>query len=118
MLSILRQLHIDPKTSIFWTPVNHKIYSDYRTYITEPMDLGTIANEIKMSFYGSDHALFAKKVRLVWHNCRVYNKGTGFDVVASKLASVFDKFYNEWIVIPDRPEDPDISPAPIPEDNY
>jgi hypothetical protein len=25
-----------------------------------------------------------QKVRLVWMNCRTYNKGTGFDVVASK----------------------------------
>ena len=25
-----------------------------------PMDLGTIASETKMSFYGVDHALFAK----------------------------------------------------------
>ena len=103
-----------------------------RTYVREPMDLGTITSEAKMCFYGTDHALFAKvnfpetylihfllfspspafsylyknffpsyfyhskyrqkyeityelqKVRLVWGNCKVYNKGTGFDLVASK----------------------------------
>ena len=32
----------------------------YRARILVPMDLGTIASETKMSFYGVDHALFAK----------------------------------------------------------
>ena len=31
-----------------------------RSYIREPMDLGTITTETKMCFYGTDHALFAK----------------------------------------------------------
>ena len=38
-----------------------------RSYIREPMDLGTITTETKMCFYGTDHALFAKVTHNIFH---------------------------------------------------
>ena len=36
----------------------------------------------------------------------------------TRLASIFDKFYSNWLLIPQRPVDPDIPPVSIPEGNY
>ena len=36
----------------------------------------------------------------------------------NRLASIFDKLYSEWIVLPQKPEDPDISPISIPAASY
>ena len=47
-----------------------------------------MTNITKTHFYPAPYNLLLmctiQKVRLVWMNCRTYNKGTGFDVVASK----------------------------------
>jgi hypothetical protein len=39
---------------------SHSHLTSLRTYIREPMDLGTITQEARMCFFGTDHALFAK----------------------------------------------------------
>jgi hypothetical protein len=108
MLSILRQLYSDPDTSIFWSPVSTKIFPDYRVRVKDPMDLRTVSNETKMSYFGTDHAIFAKKVNLVWTNCMIYNKGDLLEQLAIDLESTFLKLYTDWIVQPTRPADPDI----------
>ena len=43
---------------------------------------------MQLSYFSTDHALFAKKVRLVWANCKAFNKGTTLE----KAAQVRDPF--------------------------
>ena len=52
--------------------------------------------------------MFAKKVQLVWANCVAYNKGSALEGVAKDLSKTFSRLYQEWVVAPGRPEDPDL----------
>ena len=59
----------------------------FRARVLVPMDLGTIASETKMSFYGTDHALFAKVItpflQMLFYEPRSAN--TSFTIVISSI---------------------------------
>lgn len=46
---------------------------DYLQVVKEPMDLGTIRTKLAKNDYKKP-AEFAKDVRLVWDNCKLYNQ--------------------------------------------
>lgn len=69
-------------------PIKDKV-PDYFTYVTKPMDLGTIAHRLKERQY-RDPRDFAADMRQVWANCRAYN------VVGSMVRNYGDQLSDEW----------------------
>ena len=128
-LSLLRSLHTDMRSSIFWVPVPLDT-PGYHDLITNPMDLGTITDKVVAgSYYVDDgqsttaglatnaHAAFCADVALVWSNCRLYNAAdkskTGLYALAAQLDQGFRARYARWVTNSGmsgaRPENPDIT---------
>lgn len=59
-LSILRYFVSDVRTEPFWAPVDLKLVPSYKHYVSHPMDLGTIRENVQSNAYDSNVDLFAK----------------------------------------------------------
>lgn len=70
-LSILRVLIADVRTEPFWAPVDLKMVPSYKHYISHPMDLGTIHENVRSNAYDSNVESFAK-VRTLFHILHAY----------------------------------------------
>jgi hypothetical protein len=68
------------------------------------MDLGTITQRLRQqpkSYYRGEggHERFAMDVRLVWHNCKVFNeRGSEIWEAADRMAVMFEKLFALWVV--------------------
>lgn len=67
-----------PPTEPFRERVNWEEWGlyDYLQVVKVPMDLGTIRNKLAKNEY-KKAAEFARDVRLVWDNCKLYNQVMG-----------------------------------------
>jgi len=82
-----------PDAEAFLQPVDWKGLNlpDYPQIIKDPMDLGTIENNINRGVYKNAHE-YARDVRLVWSNAKLYNQeGSGIYVVAVALEKMFEQ---------------------------
>lgn len=61
-----------PNTKLFWTPVSTKKYSDYHSFVKEPIDLGTIRSRCNSNRY-SNRDEFLSDVRKLYENSQLYN---------------------------------------------
>lgn len=66
LYGLLNKLNNDVDTFAFWAPVDTKTYKDYKKYVKEPMDLGTIAMRLRDDYYVDNIELF-RKVYYVIH---------------------------------------------------
>jgi hypothetical protein len=110
-LSLLRMLHNDLRSWLFWKPVSEDDVPGYSKVIKNPMDLGSITNNIieNTQLY-LDPETFNSQVKLVWSNCMKFNdKSTSFYGNAKGLAADFSKYFNEWVISDDKPLNPDIN---------
>eukprot|EP00803_Ostreobium_quekettii_P000531 evm.model.scf_1159.5 EVM.evm.TU.scf_1159.5 scf_1159:36174-39387(+) len=78
---------------IFMKPVSKELVPDYYNIIREPMDLGTIRDKLKKGSYSSPKE-FAEDMRLIWKNCKLYNKKGDFVERLGDRASML--FENLW----------------------
>ncbi|GMF43025.1 unnamed protein product [Phytophthora fragariaefolia] len=63
---------------------------DYLQVVKEPMDLGTIRVKLSKNEYKKP-AEFARDMRLVWENCKLYNQdGSDLYLLADELAKKFE----------------------------
>ncbi|KAG2766756.1 hypothetical protein PC129_g6459 [Phytophthora cactorum] len=63
---------------------------DYLQVVKEPMDLGTIRSKLSKNEY-KKQAEFARDMRLVWSNCKLYNQdGSDLYLLADELAKKFE----------------------------
>ncbi|EKX43151.1 hypothetical protein GUITHDRAFT_58310, partial [Guillardia theta CCMP2712] len=97
---ILEELRKKKSADIFNCPVDTRTVPDYRQVIENPMDLGTIVDQLVDGSYQTAHDV-RKDVTLVWKNCILYN---GIDsplaTDAFKLAKSFDERFKEEIAPP------------------
>ncbi|KAJ8576442.1 hypothetical protein ON010_g2769 [Phytophthora cinnamomi] len=104
MLGIVTKLTKEPGGDIFEHPVDVEEVPDYLNFITNPMDLGTVATRIgRESYYigPSATSLFASDVRLVFNNCKTYNaEGSDIWRVADALLRCFEKWLYDWVLTP------------------
>lgn len=56
----------------FYQPVDLNEFTDYRSVIKQPMDLGTVKTKIEKGQYKT-HLEFAADMRLIFTNCYKYN---------------------------------------------
>ncbi|EAU92016.1 hypothetical protein CC1G_06003 [Coprinopsis cinerea okayama7 len=73
LLADLRTITIDNRDAeAFLKPVSRVEVPDYYDYITNPMDLGTMAKKVKNKQYKSKRE-FKDDLDLIWSNCYKYN---------------------------------------------
>ncbi|TDH68416.1 hypothetical protein CCR75_000491 [Bremia lactucae] len=92
-LSVLKGIMANPKSSPFLAPVDPVALGipDYYQVIKEPMDLGTIRNNLESGLYVSP-AAFAEHVRLTFQNAMLYNAAhSQVHIYARKLVDDFEK---------------------------
>ncbi|KAI9919169.1 hypothetical protein PsorP6_012069 [Peronosclerospora sorghi] len=98
---VLKLLRAKEIASPFNQPVDAELYPDYYASgdITEPMDLGTIAEKIEDDEYEHDDVdAFVDDVQLVWRNCYTYNSMKAeISHLAQKLAVIFERLMKEWV---------------------
>ncbi|KAF1330776.1 Transcription initiation factor, partial [Globisporangium splendens] len=91
--SILKGLMVNPKAGPFLAPVDPVALGipDYFQVIKEPMDLGTIRQNLEGGYY-DDASVFADHVRLVFRNAMLYNAAhSQVHIFAQKLSEDFEK---------------------------
>ncbi|GLD94407.1 hypothetical protein PINS_up003018 [Pythium insidiosum] len=108
-LQIIKCLKSHPFAKPFLFPVED--VPDYTSIVKQPMDLSTIEQKLQHHRYlvngsgtlqgagnGATKILhlgaFAEDVRLIWHNCKLYNDdGSGIVRAADELAAGFERLY-------------------------
>ncbi|ETI35446.1 hypothetical protein F443_18214 [Phytophthora nicotianae P1569] len=98
---VLKLLRAKEIAAPFNQPVDAELYPDYYSSgdITEPMDLGTIAEKIEDEDYENDDVeSFVDDVQLVWRNCYTYNSlKAEISNLAQKLSVIFERLMKEWV---------------------
>lgn len=98
---VLKLLRAKEIAGPFNQPVDADLYPDYYSsgVITEPMDLGTIAEKLEDEDYEHDDVeSFVDDVALVWKNCFTYNSVKAeISHLAKKLAAIFERLMAEWV---------------------
>ncbi|OWZ15632.1 hypothetical protein PHMEG_00010695 [Phytophthora megakarya] len=92
-LNVLKGLMANPKSAPFLAPVDPVALGipDYFHVIKEPMDLGTVRNNLETGFYDNPTD-FADHVRLVFRNAMLYNAAhSQVHIYARKLIDDFEK---------------------------
>jgi len=97
-LMVLDRLAEDSFADIFLEPVDTDVFEDYEEVIDQPMDLGTVRTKLKSKKYQSPEQ-FARDVRKVWNNCKIYNKhGSAIWHVADYMSKQFERLYHAWVL--------------------
>jgi len=95
---VLERLRADSFAQIFLEPVDTKIFTDYNMYVDRPMDLGTIKKNLETKKYQMPEN-FARDVRRVWQNCKIYNQhGSAIWFVADYMSKQFERLYHAWVL--------------------
>lgn len=98
---VLKLLRAKEIAGPFNQPVDGELYPDYYSgIITEPMDLGTIAEKLEDEDYENDDDVesFVEDVGLVWKNCYTYNSVKAeISHLAKKLSVIFERLMNDWV---------------------
>ncbi|CAD7697332.1 unnamed protein product [Ostreobium quekettii] len=94
-LGIIEQIEQDlgKNAYIFNKPVNRMVVPDYYDIVKNPMDLGTLRENLLGGKYAHPEE-FAKDMRLVWSNCSLYNKKGDLVERLGNRASL--SFENRW----------------------
>lgn len=111
---ILQQVKKHPWAWPFAQPVDVEGLGipDYLIIIKNPMDLGTVQQKLTTGQYPTVYD-FANDMRLIWHNCKLYNQ-PGSDVVkmAEALQTVFEEKFKKVV---DEVESPNNASAKMRE---
>ncbi len=100
-MRVLEKLEENTWCDIFREPVELEHFPDYTSIVDQPMDLGTIREKLEppCSYRRNSPDDFARDVRQVWHNCKVYNKhGSSIWYTADYLSKHFERLYATWVM--------------------
>ncbi len=100
-MRVLEKLEENSWCDIFRKPVELEHFPDYASIVDQPMDLDTIREKLEppCSYRRNSPDDFARDVRLVWHNCKVYNKhGSSIWYTADYLSKHFERLYATWVM--------------------
>lgn len=90
-MDVLLHLKALPQAHWFIEPVNPITYPEYFTIISEPMDFGTILNNLRVQGYTTNEA-FESHVKLVFKNAITFNvmRDNPVHIAAKELSKLFD----------------------------
>mmetsp|Transcript_31626 Transcript_31626/g.60976 ORF Transcript_31626/g.60976 Transcript_31626/m.60976 type:complete len:590 (-) Transcript_31626:229-1998(-) len=93
--SVLRNVESRNRNAcLFLEPVDGNLIPDYYSVITNPMDFRTIKERLEAKYYETP-AEYCADVRLVFANCRIYNKPES--VEANMGVDVEADFERRWV---------------------
>ncbi|CAM9554270.1 unnamed protein product, partial [Scytosiphon promiscuus] len=97
---VLSTLMEDDLSLIFHDPVDLDAYPSYEEKVDEPMDFGTIKSKLDNWEYRRNDPLgFTRDVRLVFTNCKVFNKfGSAIWYIADYLQAKFERLFQAWVM--------------------
>ncbi|XP_037393193.1 nuclear body protein SP140-like protein [Pygocentrus nattereri] len=80
------------KEDIDWVFIEDptKTVSGYSRVITDPMWVDRVTTKLQNKQYKT-LGQFVSDVRLIFHNCHIFNKGNKFDKLGSRLSEVFER---------------------------
>ncbi|XP_060082031.1 bromodomain and WD repeat-containing protein 3-like [Ylistrum balloti] len=83
----------------FREPVNLESYPNYNSIIDEPMDLGTVKENLENGEY-SDPTQLCKDIRLVFHNSKVFNtnKRSRIYTMTLRLSAMFEEQIKDIVI--------------------
>lgn len=111
---ILQQIKKHPWAWPFAEPVDVEGLGipDYLIIIKNPMDLGTVQQKLTTGQYPTVYD-FANDMRLIWHNCKLYNQpGSDVAKMASELQVIFEDRFKKVV---DEVESPNNASAKMRE---
>ena len=98
-MAVLDRLCDDPFASIFLEPVPLDVFTDYLDIVESPMDLQTIRERMRSVKNWQGPEVFARDVRKVWNNCKIYNQhGSQIWHVADYMSKLFERLYHAWVL--------------------
>ncbi|CAN0131795.1 unnamed protein product, partial [Ascophyllum nodosum] len=97
---VLATLMEDDLSSVFHEPVDLEAYPTYSEKVDEPMDFGTIKGKLdKWEYRRNDPIAFQRDMRLVFTNCKVFNKyGSTIWYIADYLQAKFERLFQAWVM--------------------
>jgi hypothetical protein len=99
---VLDHISEDSFAEIFLEPVSLEDFPDYNEFIDTPMDLGTVREKLKIKDWSKKYQSpeqFARDVRKVWNNCKIYNRhGSAIWHVADYMSKQFERLYHAWVL--------------------
>ncbi|KAL7543718.1 hypothetical protein ACHAXR_013003, partial [Thalassiosira sp. AJA248-18] len=97
--AVLDRLRDDPFASIFLEPVDTDVFTDYLEVVDSPMDLSTVGEKLKSVKNYMGPEVFARDVRKIWNNCKIYNQhGSQIWHVADYMSKLFERLYHAWVL--------------------
>ncbi|KAL7553315.1 hypothetical protein ACHAWF_016591 [Thalassiosira exigua] len=97
--AVLDRLFDDPHALIFLEPVDTDVYTDYLDMVDSPMDLSTVREKLKSVKNYMGPEVFARDVRKIWNNCKIYNQhGSQIWLVADYMSKLFERIYHAWVL--------------------
>ncbi|GKY91232.1 hypothetical protein MPSEU_000095800 [Mayamaea pseudoterrestris] len=95
---VVDRLAQDSFADIFLEPVDLKDFPDYEEFIDTPMDLRTVRENLEKKKYFAVEQ-FARDMRRIWNNCKVYNQhGSAIWHVADYMSKQFERLYHAWVL--------------------
>lgn len=95
---VLERLAKDPFADIFQEPVDTNEFTDYEEIVDFPMDLGTVRKGLQSRRYQAPEQ-FARDMRKIWNNCKVYNQhGSAIWYVGDYMSKQFERLYHAWVL--------------------
>eukprot|EP00750_Incisomonas_marina_P018850 INCI3155.6.p1 GENE.INCI3155.6~~INCI3155.6.p1 ORF type:complete len:1012 (-),score=193.97 INCI3155.6:1934-4969(-) len=86
---VMAQIQRMPQFQIFNTPVNQKVYTDYKDFVAVPMSFDVVAKKLSNKQY-ADEAAWAADMQLISDNCVAFNRGDpGMCALAGQLQAKF-----------------------------
>ena len=97
--AVLDRLCDDPFATIFLEPVDTTVFTDYLDIVDSPMDLATARKRLMHTKNWQGPEVFARDVRKVWNNCKIYNQhGSQIWHVADYMSKLFERLYHAWVL--------------------
>jgi len=97
MLKLVNTLLSRSDSTPFSEPVDWRGLElwDYPKIVKKMMDLGTVKRKLERNMYKS-HKECAEDIRLIWHNCQLYNEqGSDFWHLSKTFSKKFEDRYKK-----------------------
>jgi len=99
---VLNRIAEDSFADIFLEPVDLEEFPDYEEIVDDPMDLSTIRKKLQETAWSKRYQApenFARDMRKVFSNCKIYNQhGSAIWHVADYLSKQFERLYHAWVL--------------------
>ncbi|KAF0686536.1 Aste57867_21666 [Aphanomyces stellatus] len=101
LVHVLETLKKTVVAAPFAEPVDTTQLPEYKSIVTQPMDLGTLVTRIQNGAYDDKLEAILEDMQLIWANCVAFN-GVQAEIsgMARRCRSIFQRLMEEWVFKP------------------